>query len=54
MSELKKRPELILPKTSRRDFLRKAGVGGAAVASTALAAPYLNAQTGPIRWRLQT
>ncbi len=54
MIDKKKRPEMVLPKTSRRDFLRKAGVGGAAVASSALAAPYLNAQSGPIRWRLQT
>ncbi len=35
---------------SRRKLLTGAGVAG----STALAAPYLNAQSGPIRWRLQT
>lgn len=41
--------------SSRRDFLRKAGVGaGAAIAGSTIAAPYVNAQNGPIRWRLQT
>jgi len=39
---------------SRRDFMRKAGLGAAAAASTTLAAPAVIAQTGPIRWRLQT
>lgn len=39
---------------SRRSFLRKAGLGGAAAASATLAAPYVNAQSAPIRWRLQT
>jgi len=39
---------------SRRDFLRKTGVGAGAVLGSALAAPYVNAQSGPIKWRLQT
>jgi TRAP-type mannitol/chloroaromatic compound transport system substrate-binding protein len=40
--------------STRRDFLRKSALGGgAAVAASALAAPYVNAQA-PIRWRLQT
>lgn len=40
---------------SRRQFMKNAALGGvAAAASTTLSAPYLNAQTGPIRWRLQT
>ncbi|MEX2201219.1 MAG: TRAP transporter substrate-binding protein DctP [Dongiaceae bacterium] len=39
---------------SRRKFLRTAGIGTvAAAASTAVAAPYVKAQS-PIRWRLQT
>lgn len=38
---------------SRRSFLRNAGIGGAAVAASSLAAPYVKAQS-PIRWRLQT
>jgi TRAP-type mannitol/chloroaromatic compound transport system substrate-binding protein len=36
----------------RRKFLKRAGLGAAAAAT--FPAPYLNAQTGPIRWRLQT
>ena len=36
--------------SSRRKFMMGTAVGGAA----ALAAPYVNAQSGPIRWRLQT
>ena len=40
--------------TGRRDFLRKAGLGGAAAAGATLAAPAVVAQTSPIRWRLQT
>ncbi|MBS9479066.1 C4-dicarboxylate ABC transporter [Ancylobacter radicis] len=40
---------------SRRNFMAKAGLGaGAALASTTLAAPAVIAQTGPIKWRLQT
>ncbi|MEM1346166.1 MAG: C4-dicarboxylate ABC transporter, partial [Pseudomonadota bacterium] len=39
---------------SRRDFMTRVGFGGAAAASTALAAPAVIAQTAPIRWRLQT
>ncbi|MCJ8142234.1 C4-dicarboxylate ABC transporter [Ancylobacter sp. A5.8] len=40
---------------TRRNFLSKAGLGaGAALASTTLAAPAVLAQTGPIKWRLQT
>ena len=40
----------------RRDFLKKAGVGtAAAVAATAVKAPYVFAQKTPaIKWRLQT
>jgi TRAP-type mannitol/chloroaromatic compound transport system substrate-binding protein len=38
---------------SKRDFLKTAGIGTAGIAATALAAPYVKAQT-PIRWRLQT
>lgn len=40
--------------SSRRDFLRRAGIGAGAVAGSTLAAPYVSAQTGPIKWRLQT
>lgn len=39
---------------SRRTFLQKAGLGGAAVAGSTLAAPAVLAQSGPIKWRLQT
>ncbi|MGX5666478.1 twin-arginine translocation signal domain-containing protein [Rhizobium daejeonense] len=40
---------------TRRNFLTKASIGaGAAVAGSTLAAPYVNAQSGPIKWRLQT
>ena len=40
--------------TKRRDFLRTAGLGGAAaVAASTLPAPYVKAQS-PIKWRLQT
>jgi hypothetical protein len=38
---------------SRRSFLKKAGLGGAVIAGSSLAAPYVRAQA-PIRWRLQT
>lgn len=38
----------------RRKFMRTMTLGGAAVAGSTLAAPYVNAQSGPIRWRLQT
>ena len=39
----------------RRDFLKKAGVGAAAVAATAINAPYVIAQKKTtIKWRLQT
>ena len=39
----------------RRDFLKKAGVGAAAVAATAVNAPYVIAQKKTtIKWRLQT
>lgn len=41
--------------STRRHFITKAGLGaGAAVAGSTLAAPYVNAQSGPIKWRLQT
>jgi len=39
--------------TKRRDFLKVAGLGSAAVAASALPAPYVKAQS-PIKWRLQT
>ena len=39
----------------RRSFLKNAGIGGAAaVAGSTLAAPYVKAQSAPIKWRLQT
>ena len=38
----------------RRSFLKKAAVGGAAAAATTVAAPFVHAQSGPIKWRLQT
>ncbi|TDQ81376.1 TRAP-type C4-dicarboxylate transport system substrate-binding protein [Dongia mobilis] len=41
--------------STRRDMLRKAGLGaGALVAASTLGAPRVVAQTGPIKWRLQT
>lgn len=42
-----------MQKTTRRDFLGKASVGGAVAATAALAAPAVVAQE-PIRWRFQT
>lgn len=40
---------------SRRNFLKNAGLGGAAVvAGSTLAAPAVLAQSAPIKWRLQT
>ena len=39
---------------SRRNFLRQSVVGAGAVAGATLAAPYVNAQSAPIKWRLQT
>jgi TRAP-type mannitol/chloroaromatic compound transport system substrate-binding protein len=39
----------------RRDFLKKAGAGAAAVAATTVSAPYVIAQKKtPIKWRMQT
>src|SRR3989339_1836038 len=39
----------------RREFIKKAGVGAAAVAATAVNAPYvISAQKSTIKWRLQT
>lgn len=38
----------------RRGFLRGAGLVGAAAAASTLAAPAVHAQSGPIKWRLQT
>ena len=39
----------------KRDFLKKTGLGAAAVAATAVNAPYVQAQSKtPIKWRLQT
>jgi len=44
------------PKTSRRDFIKKAGVAtGVAAASTVFGtAPYAYSASNPIKWRLQT
>ncbi len=39
---------------TRRNFMKRAGLGGAALAVSPLAAPHLNAQSAPIKWRLQT
>jgi TRAP-type mannitol/chloroaromatic compound transport system substrate-binding protein len=39
---------------SRRNFLRQSVVGAGTVAGATLAAPYVNAQSAPIKWRLQT
>lgn len=39
---------------SRRNFMKSAGFGGAALAGSTLAAPYVRAQEAPIKWRLQT
>jgi TRAP-type mannitol/chloroaromatic compound transport system substrate-binding protein len=39
---------------TRRNFLRRSVVGAGAVAGATLAAPYVNAQSAPIKWRLQT
>jgi len=39
---------------SRRNFLRQSVMGAGALAGTTLAAPAVIAQTGPIKWRLQT
>lgn len=39
---------------SRRKFMRTATVGATGAAASTLAAPAVIAQTGPIRWRLQT
>ena len=39
----------------RREFIKKAGIGAAAVAATAVNAPYVIAQQkSTIKWRLQT
>ena len=40
--------------TTRRDFMKKAGVATAAAGTTAFAAPYVKAQNAKITWRLQT
>jgi TRAP-type mannitol/chloroaromatic compound transport system substrate-binding protein len=40
--------------TSRRDFLKKAGIGGAAIGASALAAPAVVRAQAPIKWRMQT
>lgn len=39
---------------TRRNFLRQSVMGAGAVAGATLAAPYVNAQAAPIKWRLQT
>jgi TRAP-type mannitol/chloroaromatic compound transport system substrate-binding protein len=40
--------------TSRRDFLKKAGIGSAAIGASALAAPAVVRAQAPIKWRMQT
>ncbi len=40
--------------TSRRDFLKKAGIGGVAIGASALAAPAVVRAQAPIKWRMQT
>ena len=41
--------------STRRNLLKKAGLGaGVLAASATIAAPRVVAQTGPIKWRLQT
>ena len=42
------------PQASRRSFLKNATVGVGAVAGSTLAAPYVNAQSAKIKWRMQT
>ena len=55
MTDKTRKTGLIKGLPSRRDFLKKAGMGGATtLAASSLAMPYVNAQNGPIRWRLQT
>ncbi|WP_075218021.1 C4-dicarboxylate ABC transporter [Mongoliimonas terrestris] len=39
---------------TRRSFLGKAGLGAGVLAGSTLAAPYVKAQSAPIKWRLQT
>ncbi|WP_261844431.1 TRAP transporter substrate-binding protein [Aliamphritea ceti] len=39
---------------NKRDFIKKAVVGGAATAAAAVSAPYVQAKSAPIKWRLQT
>jgi len=41
-------------KINKRDFLKKAGVGVAAVGASTLAAPSIVRAQSPIKWRLQT
>ncbi|MBC7102956.1 MAG: twin-arginine translocation signal domain-containing protein, partial [Parvibaculum sp.] len=41
-------------KINKRDFLKKAGVGVAAVGASTLAAPAIVRAQSPIKWRLQT
>lgn len=42
------------PDINKRDFLKKAGLGAAAVGASALAAPNIVRAQSPIKWRLQT
>ena len=49
-----KKPATTTPDKSRRGFLKNAGVAGATAAASAIGAPAVIAQTGPIKWRLQT
>ncbi|MBN3563228.1 TRAP transporter substrate-binding protein [Aliamphritea spongicola] len=39
---------------NKREFIKKAVVGGAATAAAAVSAPYVQAKSAPIKWRLQT
>ena len=52
MTDAKTPSERIL--ASRRDFMRRTALGGAAVAGGTLAAPAIVKAQAPIRWRLQT
>jgi TRAP-type mannitol/chloroaromatic compound transport system substrate-binding protein len=56
--EMKKTDKTTKPETAvskdRRGFIKAAGLAGAGVAASSLAAPAVHAQSGPIKWRLQT
>ncbi len=42
------------PNLNKRDFLKKAGVGAAAIGASAIAAPNVVRAQSPIKWRMQT